>query len=615
MGGRAMQTQANLNGDDRQTILVCCGTGCTANGGREVFEAFESKLKDHPEIELLPTMKATGCNGWCEKGPLVRLMPRDITYCSVAPKDVDEIVDKTLLEGVLVKRLLYRDPVSKEHLTSHHQTDFYRLQHKIALRNIGEIDPGQIDDYIQREGYQALQKGLLGMNSQEIIDTLKTAGLRGRGGGGFPTGQKWQACKDAPGREKYIICNGDEGDPGAFMDRSIMEGDPHTVIEGMILGAYAVGASYGYIYVRDEYDLAVQYLRKAIEDARQRGYLGKKILGSELSFDVEVVRGGGAFVCGEETALMASIEGRTGEPHDKYVFPTEKGLWGKPTVINNVETWANVPVIMLRGGEAFAAIGTVNSKGTKVFSLVGKVVNTGLVEVPMGTTLHEIIYEIGGGVLKKRSFKAVQTGGPSGGCIPADLLDLPIDFDSLTQAGSMMGSGGLIVMDDHTCMVEVARYYVNFLAGESCGKCTPCREGIRAQLEILNRICKGEGTIENLDLLEDISITMQEASLCALGRTAPNPVLSTLRYFREEYLAHIEQHRCPAGVCRALTTFYIDPEKCTGCGICTKLCAVNGIQGEKKQVHTINEDLCIRCGECYRQCTFDAIQLRWEELR
>lgn len=610
MGGGAMQAKTNLNNDDRQTILVCCGTGCTANGGREVFQAFASKLKDHPEMELRPVIKATGCNGWCEKGPLVKLLPRDITYCSVAPQDVDEIVEKTLLEGVLIKRLLYRDPQSKEFLHSHHQTDFYRKQHKVALRNIGEIDPGQIEDYLQRQGYQALKKALQEMSGQELIDAIKAAGLRGRGGGGFPTGSKWQACKNAPGEQKYIICNGDEGDPGAFMDRSIMEGDPHTVIEGMILGAYAVGASQGYIYVRDEYDLAVVYLRKAIADARGQGYLGNNILGSEMSFDIELVRGGGAFVCGEETALMASIEGRTGEPHDKYIFPTEKGLWGKPTVINNVETWANVPVIVLHGAQAFAAVGTDGSKGTKVFSLVGKVVNTGLVEVPMGTTLREIIYEIGGGMLKKRSFKAVQTGGPSGGCIPASLLDLPVDFDSLAQAGSMMGSGGLIVMDDHTCMVEVARYYVNFLAGESCGQCTPCREGIRALLEILTGICKGEGKLEDLDLLEDISFTMQEASLCALGRTAPNPVLSTLRYFREEYLEHIERRRCPAGVCRDLSTFYIDPEKCKGCGICLNHCPVNAIQGEKKEVHIIDEDTCIRCGECYRQCTFDAVRLR-----
>jgi NADP-reducing hydrogenase subunit HndC len=595
---------------DRQTILVCCGTGCIANGGRKVYEAFTERIKDHPEWEVQPILKSTGCNGWCEKGPLVRIMPRDITYCSVTPKDVDDIVDKTLLEGSLIKRLLYRDPVTKEHLSSHHQTDFYRKQHKVALRNIGEIDPGRIEDYIEREGYQALALVLRSMSSQEVIDTVKAAGLRGRGGGGFPTGRKWQSCKDAPGQTKYVICNGDEGDPGAFMDRSIMEGDPHTVIEGMILGAYAVGASQGFIYVRDEYDLAVQYLGKAIEDARSHGYLGQNILDSGFSFDIEIVRGGGAFVCGEETALIASIEGRTGEPQDKYIFPSEKGLWGQPTVINNVETWANIPVIVLHGADSFASLGTSGSKGTKVFSLVGKVVNTGLVEVPMGTTLREIIYEIGGGVLKNRRFKAVQTGGPSGGCIPEELLDLPVDFDSLTRAGSMMGSGGLIVMDDHTCMVEVARYYVNFLAGESCGKCTPCREGIRALLDILTGICNGQGLLEDLELLEEISITMQEASLCALGRTAPNPVLSTLRYFRDEYLAHIEQHKCPAGICRELTTFYIDAEACTGCGLCKKQCSVDAIQGEKKEAHVIDESRCIRCGECFRHCAFDAVKIR-----
>lgn len=595
--------------NDRQTVLVCCGTGCTANGARDVFQRLQSKLQDRPEIEIKPMIKATGCNGWCEKGPLVRIMPRDITYCSVKVRDVDEIVDKTLQEGTLIKRLLYRDPITKEHLTSHHLTDFYRKQHKIALRNIGEIDPAQIGDYLQRQGYLALKKVLTEMDNQEVINTITASGLRGRGGGGFPTGDKWQACKNAAGETKYIICNGDEGDPGAFMDRSIMEGDPHTVIEGMTLGAFAVGAAHGYIYVRDEYDLAVQNLGQALIDARSCGYLGDRIMGGNFSFDIELVRGGGAFVCGEETALIASIEGRPGEPRDKYIFPTEKGLWGRPTVINNVETWATIPVIIQNGADAFRAIGTESSKGAKVFSLVGKVVNTGLVEVPMGTTLREIIYEIGGGVLKKRGFKAVQTGGPSGGCIPESLLDLPVDFDSLTRAGSMMGSGGLIVMDDQTCMVEVARYYVNFLAGESCGKCTPCREGIRLLLELLTGICNGKGKIEDLELMDDICLTMQEASLCALGRTAPNPVLSTLRYFRDEYIEHIDRGFCPAGVCRELITFRIDGEKCTGCTLCIRHCSVDAIKGEKKQAHVINESECIRCGECYRVCTFDAVQI------
>ena len=593
---------------DRQTILVCCGTGCIANGGRKVYEAFTERIKDHPEWEVQPILKSTGCNGWCEKGPLVRIMPRDITYCSVTPKDVDDIVDKTLLEGSLIKRLLYRDPVTKEHLSSHHQTDFYRKQHKVALRNIGESTPDESKIISKRRlpgsGPGATRHVRPG--GHRYGKSRRAEGTRRR----IPHRSQMAVMQRCPGHPKSLICHGDEGDPGAFMDRSIMEGDPHTVIEGMILGAYAVGASQGFIYVRDEYDLAVQYLGKAIEDARSHGYLGHNILDSGFSFDIEIVRGGGAFVCGEETALIASIEGRTGEPQDKYIFPSEKGLWGQPTVINNVETWANIPVIVLHGADSFASLGTSSSKGTKVFSLVGKVVNTGLVEVPMGTTLREIIYEIGGGVLKNRRFKAVQTGGPSGGCIPEELLDLPVDFDSLTRAGSMMGSGGLIVMDDHTCMVEVARYYVNFLAGESCGKCTPCREGIRALLDILTGICNGQGLLEDLELLEEISITMQEASLCALGRTAPNPVLSTLRYFRDEYLAHIEQHKCPAGICRELTTFYIDAEACTGCGLCKKQCSVDAIQGEKKEAHVIDESRCIRCGECFRHCAFDAVKIR-----
>ncbi|MBC7075211.1 MAG: 4Fe-4S binding protein [Syntrophomonadaceae bacterium] len=591
-------------------VMVCCGTGCTANGARQVLAAFMDKLRDNPNFEVVPVLKATGCNGWCEKGPIVKIMPQDISYCHVKAEDVDEIIDRTLLKGEPVKRLLYRDPVKKEFVTSIHQTDFYRKQHKIALRNIGEIDPGSIDDYIERGGYKALKKVLKEMTPDEVIEEILKSGLRGRGGGGFPTGLKWQACKNTPRFPKYIICNGDEGDPGAFMDRSVMEGDPHTIIEGMLICAYVLKAERGFIYVRDEYDLAVKYLRQAILDAREHGFLGENILKSDLRFDIELVRGGGAFVCGEETALIKSIEGYPGEPHDKYVFPTEKGLWGQPTVINNVETWANIPVIILDGAEKFASLGTVGSPGTKVFSLVGKVVNTGLVEVPMGITLREIIYDIGGGVPEGRQFKAVQTGGPSGGCIPASHLDLKVDFDTLTREGSMMGSGGIIVMDDTTCMVEVARYYTNFLAGESCGKCTPCREGIRALVEILTRICKGEGELSDLQLLRDISEVMQEASLCALGRTAPNPVLSTLRFFEDEYIAHIVEKRCPAGVCPALTTFYIDPELCTGCTLCKRNCPVDAIKGEAKKKHEIIEDKCIRCGECYRRCRFKAVKVR-----
>jgi len=595
--------------DTKRMILVCCGTGCLANGSMEVYQALQQQLSN-TEVQVETYTKATGCNGWCEKGPLVKIMPDDITYCQVHAKDVPEIIDKTIQSGEIVNRLLYRDPKTKQRYKSHHDIDFYKKQHKIALRNIGEIDPASIEDYISRDGYQALTQALKEMAPAGVIDEIIKSGLRGRGGGGFPTGLKWKACAAVDSSPRYVICNGDEGDPGAFMDRSIMEGDPHTVIEGMIICAYAIGASAGFIYVRDEYSLAVKNLAIAINNARSRGYLGKDILGSTLSFDIDIVRGGGAFVCGEETALIASIEGNVGEPRDKYVFPTEKGLWGQPTIINNVETWANIPVIIKEGAQEFAAIGTEGSKGTKVFSLVGKVNNTGLVEVPMGTTLREIIYDIGGGIQGGRSFKAVQTGGPSGGCIPETMLDLQVDFDTLTRAGSMMGSGGLIVMDDRTCMVEIARYYVNFLAGESCGKCTPCREGLKALHETLEAICQGKGKVEDLAFMEDIGETMQTASLCALGRTAPNPVLSTLHYFRDEYLAHIKEARCPAGVCRDLTEFYIDAQLCTGCGLCSKNCPVNGISGEKKEIHVIDQDKCIRCGECVNHCKFNAVKVR-----
>ncbi len=590
-------------------ILVCCGTGCLANGSMEVYQSLKKQLTDS-EVTVKTFTKPTGCNGWCEKGPLVKIMPDDITYCQVKASDVPAIVEKTIKNGELLDRLLYRDPQTKKRVKSHHQIDFYKKQHKLALRNIGEIDPASIDDYVARDGYKALAKALQEMTPTGVVEEILAAGLRGRGGGGFPTGIKWRAAAEQAARPKYVICNGDEGDPGAFMDRSIMEGDPHTVVEGMIICAYAIGATRGFIYVRDEYSLAVTNLGIAIDSARRHGYLGNNILGSQLCFDIEIVRGGGAFVCGEETALMASIEGNVGEPRDKYVFPTEKGLWGQPTIINNVETWANVPVIINNGAEQFAALGTAGSKGTKVFSLVGKVVNTGLVEVPMGTTLRDIIFTIGGGIPGGRSFKAVQTGGPSGGCIPESRLDLQVDFDSLLEAGSMMGSGGIIVMDDRTCMVEIARYYVNFLAGESCGKCTPCREGIKALLDTLTAICHGQGREEDLLYLEEISQTMQDASLCALGRTAANPVLSTLRYFKAEYLTHIRDHRCPAGICRELTEFEIDPAACTGCGLCTKNCPVDAISGEKKLAHIIDQNKCIRCGECINHCRFNAVLVR-----
>lgn len=601
-------SQLSMNNTAARTILVCCGTGCQANGSMAVYQAFRRELADSPGTQVHTYTKSTGCNGWCEKGPLVKILPDEITYCRVKSEDVPEII-ASLRYGTVVERLLYRDPVTKQVYRSHRDTNFYKKQRKVALRNIGEIDPANIQDYLDRDGYNALRKALT-MPPAQVIEEVLQSGLRGRGGGGFPTGLKWKACAAVERTPRYVICNGDEGDPGAFMDRSIMEGDPHSVLEGMIICAHAIGASAGFIYVRDEYDLAVHHLSRAVEDARKHGFLGKNILGSDLSFDIEIVRGGGAFVCGEETALIASIEGNPGEPRDKYIFPTEKGLWGQPTVINNVETWANIPVIINRGAAEFASIGTTGSKGTKVFSLVGKVVNTGLVEVPMGTTLREIIYDIGEGIQKGRKFKAVQTGGPSGGCIPEDLLDLEVDFDSLTAAGSMMGSGGLIVMDDRTCMVEVARYYVNFLAGESCGKCVPCREGISLLLETLTRICEGKGRLEDLDLLESVSATLQQAALCALGRTAPNPVLSTLKYFRDEYLAHIVDHRCPAGICKELTEFYIDPELCTGCGRCRRKCPANAVAGEKKQAHVIDPSRCIKCGECINNCNFQAVKVK-----
>jgi len=601
-----MQSTIDL---DNRMILVCCGTGCLANGSMEVYEALNQGLTS-TNVQVQTYTKPTGCNGWCEKGPLVKIMPDDITYIQVTIADVPEIIEKTLQTGEVINRLLYRDPKTKKRIKSHHEIEFYKKQHKIALRNIGEIDPASIQDYIDRDGYKAITKVLAAVTPTQVIDEVIKSGLRGRGGGGFPTGLKWKACAATTALPRYVICNGDEGDPGAFMDRSIMEGDPHTVIEGMIICAYAIGASAGFIYVRDEYSLAVKNLGIAIDNARSCGYLGKDILGSTLSFDIDIVRGGGAFVCGEETALIASIEGNVGEPRDKYVFPTEKGLWGQPTIINNVESWANIPVIINEGAQKFAAIGTEGSKGTKVFSLVGKVINTGLVEVPMGTTLREIIYDIGGGIPGGRKFKAVQTGGPSGGCIPDSMLDLQVDFDTLTEAGSMMGSGGLIVMDDRTCMVEIARYYVNFLAEESCGKCTPCREGLKAMRETLEGICKGQGKLEDIDFLRDIGETMQTASLCALGRTAPNPVLSTLHYFADEYLAHINEARCPAGVCRDLTHFYIEAELCTGCGLCVKQCPVDGISGEKKEPHVIDQEKCIQCGECINHCKFNAVKVR-----
>lgn len=593
----------------KKQVLVCCGTGCIANGGLDVYQAFKNSPGELFELVSSDDIKATGCHGLCSSGPFVRILPDDITYCQVKASDVEEIIEKSIKGNEIIKRLLYRDPQSKKRVQSLDKIAFNSMQLKKALRNVGLINPESLQDYLDRQGYQALRKALK-MKPEAVVQEIIDAGLRGRGGGGFPTGLKWKACQTTTSTPKYIVCNGDEGDPGAFMDESIMEGDPHTILEGMSICAYTVGASKGFIYVRDEYAGSVSALTRAISDAHEHGFLGDNILGSGLNFDIQIVRGGGAFVCGEETALLASIEGSVGEPWDKYVFPTEKGLWGQPTVINNVETWSNVPLILLEGAKKFASTGTAGSKGTKVFSLVGKVVNTGLVEVPMGTSLRDIIFTIGGGVPGKRTFKAVQTGGPSGGCIPESLLDLKVDFDSLNEAGSMMGSGGMIVMDDRTCMVEVARYYLQFLAGESCGKCVPCREGIRSMLEILERICSGQGCLEDLDLLEDIGETVRSAALCALGRTAPNPVLSTIKYFRNEYLEHIVDHRCPAGVCKELSEYYIDAELCNGCGLCSRNCPVDAVQGEKKQPHVIDNSKCIKCGECINECQFLAVKVR-----
>jgi NADH-quinone oxidoreductase subunit F len=598
-------------GNSPITVLVCCGTGCLANGSKAVYQAFAEGIKALDlDIKVLPHIKATGCHGLCQKGPLVHLKPQNITYIKVKEKDVPEIIEKTLIGGETVNRLLYLDPGQKKKVQSKYDWTFCNKQVKFALRNVGEIDAASIDDYLERGGYTALEKALKTMQPQEVIAQVKASGLRGRGGGGFYTGIKWELTAKEKAVPKYVVCNGDEGDPGAFMDRSIMEGDPHTVLEGMAICAYAIGAREGFLYIRDEYGLAIENMKKAIAIAKKRGYLGEDIFGSGFSFDAEIVRGGGAFVCGEEMALIASIEGKTGEPRPKPPYPAQRGLWGQPTVINNVETWANIPLIINNGANWFSSVGTEKSKGTKVFALVGKVNNTGLVEVPMGITLREVIFEIGGGIPRRKKFKAVQTGGPSGGCIPEEQLDLPIDFDSLTEAGSMMGSGGLVVMDERTCMVDFARYYMDFLSGESCGKCVPCREGIKKMLEILTDICEGRGQKGDIELLEEIGKMVQKGSLCGLGKTAPNPVLSTIRYFRDEYEEHIEKHRCPAGVCKPLTELYIDQELCNGCGLCTKECATSAITGELKKPHTLDNEKCTKCGLCLDTCRFNAIKVR-----
>ncbi|MCD6280511.1 MAG: NADH-quinone oxidoreductase subunit NuoF [Deltaproteobacteria bacterium] len=593
--------------EDIPRVLICFGTGCQANGSVKVAEEFERIIKDKGlKMGVDVGFKTTGCHGYCENGPLVAIKPKDILYLRVKPKDVAEIVEKSIEDDDVVERLLYKDANTKEVIEKYQSIPFYKHQQRIALRNIGEIDPTSIDDYILRGGYSALVKALQ-MEPEEVVSEIEKSGLRGRGGGGFPAGRKWSSCRNAGGDVRYVICNGDEGDPGAFMDRSTMEGDPHSIIEGMIIGAYAIGSNHGYIYVRDEYPLAIKNLQTAIDSAREMGFLGHNILGTDFDFDIKISRGGGAFVCGESSALMRSIEGKVGEPRAKYIRSVEKGLYDKPTVLNNVETWANVPVIIKNGAEWYSQFGTENSKGTKVFSLVGKVNNTGLVEVPMGITLRELIYDIGGGIPKGKKFKAVQTGGPSGGCIPESLIDLQIDFDSLTEAGSMMGSGGMIVMDEDTCMVDVAKYFISFLVEESCGKCTPCREGLRRMLEILTDITEGRGKEGDIELLEELCDVLKWGALCGLGTSAANPVLTTIRYFRDEYEAHIRDKKCPAGVCQALITYRIVPEKCTGCMVCAKKCPQQCISGEKRKPHTIDTERCIRCGICREVCPFDAV--------
>jgi NADH:ubiquinone oxidoreductase subunit F (NADH-binding)/NAD-dependent dihydropyrimidine dehydrogenase PreA subunit/(2Fe-2S) ferredoxin len=591
---------------NKTCITLCAGTGCLAGGCQKVADAVRDEVERQGLMDKVD-IRLTGCHGFCEQGPLVVIQPQGIFYRRAGAKDVPEIISETVGKGNVIDRLLYTDPQTEEEIVYEHDVRFYRLQERLILGDNGLIDPTSIEDYIAQGGYAALAKTLYTMQPEEIIEEVKKSGLRGRGGAGFPTGRKWESCRKAEGQPKYVICNADEGDPGAYMNRSTLEGNPHVVLEGMVIGAYAIGSHDGYIYIRHEYPLALKNISLAMEAMREYGLLGEDILGSGFNFDIDIARGGGAFVCGESSALMRSLEGKVGEPGAKYVRSVERGLWDKPSNLNNVETWANVPHIINKGWEWFAGIGTEGSKGTKIFSLVGRVNNTGLVEVPMGITLREIIFDIGGGIPGGKRFKAVQTGGPSGGCIPESMLDLPVDFDELTKVGSMMGSGGMIVMDEHTCMVDVARYFLNFLREESCGKCTPCREGIARSLEVLNRICNGEGRDGDIALLEELGELLKGFSLCALGRTAANPVLSTIRYFRDEYEAHIHDHRCPAGVCKALITYTIDPEKCTGCAACARQCPQEAISGEKKEAHVIDQDLCIRCGICMDTCKFDAV--------
>lgn len=590
----------------RSHVLVCGGTGCTSSKSMQIIDEFNKLLQEN-NIDNEVKVIHTGCFGLCERGPIVVIYPEGATYSRVTVEDVKEIVEEHLIKGRIVKRLLLGNKDAEDVSKALEDVGFFKHQVRVALRNCGVINPENIEEYIARDGYRALGKVLTEMTPEQVIETVKKSGLRGRGGAGFPTGLKWEFAAKAKGDQKYVCCNADEGDPGAFMDRSILEGDPHSVLEAMAIAGYAIGANQGYIYVRAEYPIAVKRLRVAIEQAREYGLLGKNIFGTGFSFDIDLRLGAGAFVCGEETALMTSIEGRRGEPRPRPPFPANKGLWQKPTLLNNVETYANIPVIFLKGPEWFASIGTEKSKGTKVFAVGGKIKNTGLVEIPMGTTIRTMIYDIGGGIPNGKKFKAVQTGGPSGGCIPASLIDTPIDYDNLIKVGSMMGSGGFIVMDEDTCMVDIAKFFLEFTVDESCGKCAPCRIGTKRMLEILDRITKGQGKPEDIEKLETLAENIKASALCGLGQTAPNPVLSTLRYFRDEYEAHIYEKRCPAGVCKALLRYVIDENKCKGCSLCSRKCPVGAISGEVKKPYHIDPEKCIKCGVCMETCKFGAI--------
>ena len=589
----------------RAHVLVCTGTGCVSSGSKKVIAKLEEELKAN-SLDKEVKIVETGCQGFCEQGPLVIIYPEGTFYTHVQESDVPEIVSEHLIKGRIVGRLLFKEPLTAQSVPDYADIDFYKKQHRLVLKNCGHINPDSLEEYIGADGYEGLAKVLLTMTPEQVVEEMKKTGLRGRGGGGFPTGMKWGFCQKSPGPKKYIICNADEGDPGAFMDRSLLEGDPHAILEGMIIGAYAIGADEGYIYCRAEYPLAIKRLKQAIAQAEEAGLLGENILGTDFNCTIHIKEGAGAFVCGEETALMASIEGKRGMPRPRPPFPAVKGLWEKPSNINNVETFANVPYIFRVGAEEYAKLGTEKSKGTKVFALTGKINNTGLAEVPMGITMREIIFDIGGSIIGGKKFKAVQIAGPSGGCIPEQLLDTPVDYDSLIAAGAMMGSGGLVVMDEETCMVDVAKFFLNFTQSESCGKCTPCREGTKRMLEMLEKITDGKGEDGDIEKLEKLASSIKAGALCALGQTAPNPILSTLRYFRDEYEAHIKEKRCPAGACHHLLTYKIT-DACKGCSLCAKNCPVNAISGEPKQKYVIDAAKCIKCGACLTKCPFKAI--------